>query len=377
RIADEARNSVMEKFNAKKIMESTLALYEDASSGMNILIIKVGALGDAILIIPSVRAIREKFPQAKIKLLTGEENRDVFINSPLVDEIIVCDFKGRDKGLGGILRIAKRLRMESFDMVIDFQNNKKSHLLSFLSCAPKRYGYDNGKLGFLLNKKVKDTKPSIGPIEHQLGILGLLGICDVDKNFALWPSREDEEWADNFLESYWLKNDMRLVAVNIGSSPRWVTKLWPVKNYIEVCDKLTKKFGIQVVLIGSEKNDPRSEEFLRRTKCKPINALGKTNIPRLACLIKRCSLLVSSDSAPIHIAASAGTPFVAFFGPTDPRRHLPPADNCIVFKKELKCSPCYHTYCAREYACMVSIKPGEVYEGILKLLGIKDINPKS
>ena len=388
-IADEAQKFVNEKFDIKKAMESTVRVYSDAPRSKNILIIKIAALGDVILAVPSIRAIRKKFEHAKIKLLVGIENRDVFINSPFFDDLIVYDFKGRDKGLNGLLRLAKRLRKEGFDIVVDFQNNKRSHLLAFLSCAPERYGYDNGKLGFLLNKKAKDIEPSIDPIAHQGRVLDLLGIRNIDKKLELWPSKEDRLWADDFLKSYWVnpalsysgellrsrkggvKTKARLVALNIGSSPRWITKLWPVEYFSEVADRLAGEFGVRIVLIGKEKKGQRIEEFLKNTISKPINALGKTNVPRLASLLKRCDVLVSSDSAPLHVAASVGTPFVAFFGPTDPARHLPPSNNYVVLKKNIECSPCYSTRCKRDHACMRSIKPDEVFESIIKLLGLK------
>ncbi len=371
RMADEGIKLVNEKCNIKKIMKSTVNLYENALSSRNILIIKIGALGDVILAVPSLRAIRRKFPKSKIKLLVGIDNKEIFMNSPFIDEIIVCDFRERDKGLAGLLGLARKLRTENFDIVVDLQNNKKSHSLSFLSCAPKRYGYDNGKLSFLLNRKIKDAKLPLDPITHQSKVLGLLGIYNIDKRLELWPSKEDEVWADNFLKSHWIKTDTKLVAINIGSSPRWITKLWPPEYFAEVCNKLAKDFGIRAVLVGLEKRTARIEKFLKHAKCKPIDALARTNIPRLASLIKRSSLLLSSDSAPIHVATGVGTPYVAFFGPTDPERHLAPAENYTVIKKDLKCSPCYHTYCNRGYMCMRSIKPDEVYEAVLKLLDIK------
>ena len=238
-------------------------------------------MGDVILAGPSVRAIRKKFPEAKIKLLVGIDNK-VFMNAPFVDEVMVCDFKGRDRGFAGLLRVAGKLRVEDFDMVIDFQNNRKSHILSALTCAPKRYGYDNGKLSFLLNRKVKDTKFPMDPIAHQSKVLGLLGIYDVDKRLELWPSKEDEMWVDNFLSSHWIKDNTKLIALNIGSSPRWVTKLWPPEYFAEISNRLAKDFGFRVVLIGLETESLRIKEFLKHTKCKPINALGKTNMPRLA-----------------------------------------------------------------------------------------------
>jgi len=366
-----ARSFVKEDFSIKRITESTLNVYESAIGSKNILIIKIGALGDVILATPSARAIRKRFPKSKIKLLVGLENKEVFANSPLIDEVIVCDFSERDKGLGGILRIAGKLRADGFDIVIDLQNNKRSHLLSFLSCAPERYGYDNGKLSFLLNRKVKDVKTPIDPVEHQSKVLGLLGITDIDKSLELWPEEEDEKWAANFLTSHWVKENAKLIAINLDSSPRWITKLWPVENFVEICDKLAKDFGIRTLLIGRKNKTERIDEFLKHSKCKPINSSGKTTIPRLASLIKRCDLLVSPDSAPIHVASGMKTPFIALFGPTDPRKHVVPNKKQIVIKKDFPCMPCYHTHCDKGYICMNYITPEEVYNAITELLNLK------
>ena len=81
--------------------------------------------------------------------------------------------------------------------------------------------------------------------------------------------------------------------------------------------------------------------------------------------------MIGSDSAPLHVAASVNTPFVGLFGPTNPKKHLAPTEKSVVFKKDFKCSPCYKTHCSRDYKCMKSIKPDEVYLAVVKLLGIK------
>ena len=371
-IVKKALDFIRDNFNTRKIMDSTLKIYKEATSSTNILVIKLGALGDTILVTPSLRAIRERFPGARIKLLVGIENREVFTNSPLIDELIVCDLKNRDRGFRGILRVAKKLRSEGFDITIDFQNNKKSHLLSYLSCASKRYGYDNGKLSFLINRKIKDSKIPEGPVSHQEKLLGLLGMYNIEKKLELWPTKEDEEWAQNFLESHWVKSNTKVIAINIDSSKRWITKLWPIEHFVKLCNILAKEFNIRILLIGKDKETPRANKFFKLTKSKPINALGKTNIPRLASLIKRCSLLLTSDSAPLHVAAAMGTPFIALFGPTDPRRHVPTAKKKTIIKKDLPCIPCYHTHCDRGYICMRSIDPEEVTQAVLDILGIKE-----
>ena len=369
RLAGAARNFVKGAFDVKKIMQAMLHLYEEALSSRNILIIKIGALGDAILAVPSIRAVRKKFPHAKIKLLTALDKRDIFVECPFINEVIVCDFKGRDRGLKRFFSIASKLRYEDFDIAIDLQNNKKSHMLSILACVPRRYGYDNGKLSVLLNRKIRPALSPLDPISHQAKVLGLLGIYNIDRHLELWFSGADEEWADNFLKSHWVKDNTKLVAFSMSSSARWVTKLWPPEYFADVANALAKNLGVRIVLIGSGPGkDPLKYDFLKRSRCKPIDASGKTNVPRLAALIKRCDVLLSSDSAPLHVAASVATPFVALFGPTDPARHLAPADNFTVLKKDFKCSPCYRTYCRRGLVCMKAIKPDEVYEAIRRFL---------
>ncbi|GEM_PF-32720 len=372
-IKNESEKLLKQEYGTKSIMESTLDLYEEASSSMNILVIKIGALGDVILAVPSLRAIRKKFPKAKIKVLLGVENRGVLANLNFIDDIIICDFKGRDASPAGFLRVLKKLHAENFDISIDFQNNKKSHMLAFMACVPKRYGYDNGKMSFLLNRKIRDSGFPVDPVEHQLKVLNLLGIYRMDKRPEICLSKEDQEWADNFLKSHWVKDGQKIIAISLGASAGWNTKLWPAEYFAEVCNKLALNFGIRVLLTGLEKERPLANKFLARARCKPIDAIGRTNILYFAALVKRCDLVLCVDSAPLHVAAGVGTPFVALFGPTDPKRHLPPFEKKhVVLRKKFKCGPCYHSRCAKRNSCMKAIKPEEVYEEIAVLMGLKE-----
>lgn len=371
-----ARDFVRDKFDVKKVMEAMQRIYEEAESQKNILVIKLGALGDIILSLPSIRAIRNKFPNARIKVLTEIDKREIFANSPYINDVMVCDLKGRDKGARGLLRIASKLRYEDFDMVIDLQNNKNSHILSFLSWAPKRYGYDNGKFSFLLNRKIKDTASPLNPISHQARILKLAGILEVDSALEMWTAKEDEEWAEKFLESHWVDPKSKIVAINLGSSLRWATKLWPVEYFVDIANTLSRDYGARILIVGSGEEKNRAREFLKYAKCKPINALGKTTIPKLAAMLRRSSVLITSDSAPLHIAASVNTPVVALFGPTNPERHLAPLGEYEIMKKNYKCIPCYSTHCNRGFVCMKNIKPDEVCGALRKLLEATNIGVK-
>ncbi len=367
-LAENARKGVEQKFTLEKMCRDTFRIYEEALGAQNILVIKISAIGDVILSIPSLRAIREKFPKANIKVLVGLKARNSLKGCPYINDIIVSDFDGRDKGPFGLLRMAGTLRRHNFDIVVDLQNSRKSHLLSFLSFSPLRFGYKNGKLGFLLNRGIKDIKESLGPVEHQFRVLNSLGISSEDKRLELWPSREDNKWVEDFLSSNWLGQQQALIGINIGSSERWVTKRWPLTHLARLCDELAKRFRARVLITGIRKDINSAQKVAALTKSKPIIACGKTNVTQLAALIKHCNVFITGDSAPIHVATAMGVPFVALFGPTDPRRHLVSFDNGVVLKKDLRCSPCYKSRCILNYRCMKQISVDEVMEAVGSLL---------
>ena len=364
------RKRVESDFNLQQMMDKTLAVYKEALDRKNVLVVKISAIGDVILSVPSLRAIRGKFPAANIKVLVGLEAREVLYGCPYIDDRIVCDFRGKHKGLFGLWRLGSELRKECFETVIDLQNNRKSHVLSLLSLAPVRYGYDNGKLSFLLNRKIKDDAPYLDPLEHQFRTLKLAGVKAEDKRLELWPSSRDDEKVSRFLEDNWVKPGQDLVGIHVRASMRWTTKNWPASYIAELCDELAKNYNIRVVLTGAKSDSGFAGEIVKMTKSKPVVAVGRTDIMELASLIKRFKVYLTPDSAPMHIALGVGTPFVALFGPTDPVRHLAPSDGCVVICKshDLGCGPCYSPSCMKNLKCMRRITVEEVFDQMKKFL---------
>ena len=367
-IITEARKKVESDFGVDKMIERTIAVYEEAVKANNILVIKMSAAGDVILSVPSLRAIRAKFPSANIKVLVGLPYRQLLDRCPYINDRIVCDFKDKHKGVAGFLRLADELRKGWFDIVIDLQNNKKSHLLAYMSMAPLRYGYDNKKFSFLLNRRIKDDAPYLDPVEHQSRTLKTAGVKLEDKRLELWPSKDDESEAEKFLSDNWIVPSQPIAGMHLRASSKWPTKNLPPSHIAELCDMLAKEFNIRTVLTGSKDDAELANRIAHMTKSKPIVAAGKTSMLELACLIRRMKVYVTPDSAPMHIASAMGTPFVAIFGPTDPARHLPPAEKFIVLKKELKCSPCYSPRCMKKILCMRKITAGEVFEAMKRFL---------
>lgn len=383
-LAENARKNVQEKYNVELMVKNTLEVYKEALSNFKILIIKFSSLGDIILSTAALRAIREKFsPSAalrtdgelsrtirynyKISLLVGEESKDVLLRCPYIDELIVAELKNKDKGIKGLLSMAASLRKKNFDIVIDLQNNRSSHILSFLTAALNRYGYNNKKFGFLLNHWIKDEKPQMDPVTHQFRILKMLGVDLKDSHLELWPSQDDERYIDDLLNSQWLSANQKIIGINISASQRWLSKNWPLGHIVKLSQELDFR-DMRVLITGTNKDLVDAEKLMSMAKnIKIINACAKTTVNQLACLIKRCAVFISSDSAPLHIAAAVGTPFIALFGPTNPLRHLAPAKDYAVINKDLTCSPCYKPKC-KSSECMELITPQEVLEAIDKLI---------
>ncbi|MFA6142941.1 MAG: glycosyltransferase [Candidatus Omnitrophota bacterium] len=370
-LALESRSRVESSFNLEKMMESTLSVYQEALEIQNILVIKIGAIGDVILSIPSLRAIREKYPRANIKVLVGIQSREILDGCPYINDLVVCDLKKRHKSLRGLWRLGIGLRRSVFDIVIDLQNSRSSHILAVLSLAVLRYGYSNKKLSFLLNKTVKDDAPYLDPIDHQARTLALSGIKIVDKKLQLWPSESDEEAAQRFLADNWVKPEQMLAGINIRASERWITKNWSSESIAQLCDLLAKELNVRVVLTGTNSDSDFASRIVGMTRSKPIVAVGRTSLMELACLIRRFKVFLTPDSAPMHIASAVGANVVALFGPTDPARHLVPSRNCVVIckKGELKCVPCYSPTCMKNFLCMKKITVEEVFnamKGFLK-----------
>ena len=367
RLAKAGFEKVKSRFTLQIMVDKTLEVYQKALSNFNILVIKLSALGDAVLIAPSLRALRKKFPKEKYKihLLINTPYQEIFLNSPYVDELIVCSIKGEK--FSSLWRLGEKLKKKNFDLVIDFQNNRASHILSYLSGAANRYGYNNKKFGFLLNYGIKDEKMAIDPVAHQFRVLKILDIELTDPHLELWPTKEDQQYVDEFLNAEWLSANQKLIGINVSASPKWVTKSWPKEHMARLCEELVRR-DLRVVITGTEQDLAYANELMSLAKnVKIINACGRTTFNQLACLIKKCSVFISADSSPLHVAVAMDTPVVALFGPTDPARHMPPAKEYAIIKKDFSCSPCYKPKCKTK-KCMEAITPEEVLGAVEKFL---------
>ena len=363
----EAKKKIEARYTLALMAEATIAVYKELMHATKILIIKMTAVGDVVLSTAAFKAIRNKFPNAKIYCLTSPQASAIAENCPHINEVIVFDPPFKD--FKALWHKAKELRRYHFDKVVDLQNNRVSHLLSFLTMPKDSYGYDNGKFGFLLSKKIKNNIRNIPPVEHQFRILKMLWI-DYDPEFRLElnPSSKDDAYVQELLDSEWLSDGQIFVGLNVSASAAWPTKNWPVEHMVKLCDILGQK-NVRVILTGENKDRSLVRKLIAKARAKPASFVGKTSILQLAALIKRCRVYISPDSAPLHVAAGMQVPIIAFFGPTDAKRHMPPADKSVILNKPMKCSPCYSGICKiKTHACMNEILPEEVARKVMQLI---------
>ncbi len=361
---------VMNEFSLERMADQTLEVYREVLSEKKILIAKLGAIGDLILATPSFRMIRERFPRAWISLLVDRKLGPLVSSSPYLNEIIPLDRK-KLRRFSYFLKLAKKLRGEAFDLSLDLQNSKWTHLLSFAAAIPERYGFrKKGALGFLLNRPEATFAVPESPVKHQYRLLSKIGVRTFHESLELWSDPEAEAKATALLEDKIRQKDLRCVGFVVGSSSRWITKRWPIFYFQELARRLIQKHRCCVVLLGAEEDAScvRQSDFSKNPEI--LDVIGKTSLRELVALIKRLDVLVTGDTAPLHVAGAVNTKVVALFGPTDPRRHMTPGNGSIVLKRRLACQPCYQGTCRIEDkgACLKQISVDEVEQAVLRQL---------
>jgi lipopolysaccharide heptosyltransferase II len=367
RCVEESRERIEAQWGLDRMVEQTLSVYDECLTRPNILIWKLSALGDVILSTPSLRAIRRQFPKGRLTLVVGRAAYEVVARCPYLDDIIVHNPGRLGKRLWSFLRLLARLRAGAFDLSIDLQNSRKTHMLAWLAAVPVRIGYRR-KYGWLLNRGVRLPRVVLAPIAHQHYLLQHAGISTDGEDLELWPSALEEQAAQRLLGESYADKSQHLVGLHPGGSLRWKTKRWDLERWARLCDALGQR-NIRVVITGSSCELGLGETLLRLASSKPLVVIGQTSLMELACLIKRCDTFVTHDSSPLHLAASMRTPTIALFGPTDPKRHLPPTFVGQVIKKDLFCSPCYSRHCRTvTHACMKRISVEEVLSAVLGAL---------
>jgi len=337
-----------------------------------ILIIKLSSLGDIVHALPTVNALRDRFPQARITWLVDAAWREIPDGVAAVDEVLINPLPSgktfrfpRDLGrIGaywrGVKAMRRELRARQFDAALDLHGLFRSAIWCQWSGAPVRVGLRDNVHEFnylFLTHRV----PPAGrhAVERMLGVAHYFGADITHPRFGYQPPPAAQQFADEFLAGHGVRATP-LIGINAGASRP--TNRWDTDKFAAVADALAQDLGGRIILFGAPSDLPRTHEIARRMKEPPLVAAGQTTISQLAALLQRCALLVSGDTGPMHLATAVGTPVVALFGPAAPWLTGPYGKQHTVIEKELPCRPCFHRprACRGRIDCLKMISAEEV-----------------
>jgi heptosyltransferase-2 len=338
----------------------------------NILVIQTAFIGDAILTLPLIQVLKKNYPHSSIDVVVVPRTVEIFSHHPAISSIIPYDKRGKDSGLIGFWRLRNQLCAKNYNLIIIPHRSLRSALLGRLLKPNVCIGFDRS-VGRLLFTKVVHYEPTDHEIDRNLSLLSPLSLL-INRNELpkLYPSVENAKVVDSVLDNYGLNKENHIVTVAPGTI--WNTKRWPANRFAAVCKQLSSECSA-VLLIGGKEDNALCEEIAGMSKANNVfNVAGKLSLLQSAELIKRSHVIISNDSAPMHLAVAVGTPVVAIFGATVPEYGFAPrgAHDIVIETKGLTCRPCSihggKTCPIGTFECMMAITPELVVNKVLPFL---------
>ena len=336
-----------------------------------ILVIQTAFLGDVVLTTPLLGAIKDGFPKARLSVLVIPRTKEILAGHPDVDEVLVYDKKGDQRGLRGLLRTAKRLERCGFDLCFLPHRSFRSAILATLGRIPRRIGFGRSAGSLLYTDRVVRDQA-----RHEVDrILSLLAPLDIEPasatrhpRVAVDPAAQDA--VDRILKTEGIKPGDCLIGMAPGSV--WATKRWLPEGFAAVADALMDTYHSRILLIGSKEDEAVIKEMIARSRQKLVNLAGQP-ITELVATLSRCRLLITNDNGAMHIGTALGVPIVAIFGSTSPGGGYGPyTKTAEIVEHTLPCRPCGkhgHAKCPLgHFNCMKQITSGEVMAGVEKMM---------
>lgn len=338
---------------------------------MRLLIVKLGAIGDVVHTLPALAALRRAMPQCYLAWVVERGGAaKLLTDNPCLDELVEVDTRGWRKDLTGretraaIRAAVVKLRRAKFDVALDFQGLMKSGVIARLSGAPRRIGFASDALrepasAWLLTEQVRvDDWDHI--IKKNFALVAHLG-CSVDGpyQFPIGLSREDESFAEEQIG----KCGGRVAILNPGGG--WPTKLWSPSGFAAIADRLFEAYGWRSVVTYGPGEEALAAAVVNQSRSGAVEMLAST-LKQFFALSRRAKLFVGGDTGPMHLAAAAGAPVVALFGPTPARRNGPfAAEDVVVERFDLDCrTDCFRRSCSHT-SCM-NIPAEAVWQAVVE-----------
>lgn len=328
-----------------------------------ILIINLAFIGDVLLSTSLVRALRNKYPTAKIDMMVIPLTEAIAKGNPYVDNVIVYDKKGKHKKLSELWNLIKFVQRQQYDLSVSANFAPRGSMIALVAGIKNRVGYDAQHGGIFVNYVAKSDRPVIRhESENYLDILTPLGISCDDTSLAFTISTDD-------IQSMKCKTNLDQTKKNIIICPfgSYQQKSWTVNGYAYVIERLAEQ--ADCYLVGSKGEQSKLEEINTAASQRAKVLAGTLTLGELAALIAHSSAMLTVDTGPMHLANAVGTPIVALFGPTDPITWGPRGDRDIVLVADAPCAPCWGKKECPQTRCMEQLKADNVLQAIMNLLG--------
>jgi lipopolysaccharide heptosyltransferase II len=309
-------------------------------------------LGDAVMSVPAVRAIKSGRPDVHVTIAAPDKIAPMWKLIPEVDAIIPLSE-------GSLLPVVRLLRQQMpFDVAILFPNSLRVALESWLGGIPRRVGYHGHLRSWLVNQIVRQPRKPGPPEHHSLRFLRIARECGAETSNIEVP---DPKQTSNI-------KHQTLIGLCPGAEYGPV-KRWLPERFAEAAAKITAQSSAQWILFGTKKDAAIGEQIAAAIGDHCVNRIGQTTLDQLIDELRQCSLLLTNDTGTMHLAALLGVPVVAVFGSTEPRLTGPLGNGHTVLRYHVECSPCFLRECPIDFRCMKAITADEVAAAVLSMLG--------
>lgn len=345
---------------------------------MKILIRATNWVGDAIMALPALRAVRARFPEAEIAIVARPYVADIYRHQDVADRLIAYDVAGLHAGISGREHLAGELREHKYDVALLLQNAFDAAWLAWRAGIPERIGYARDGRSLLLTKAIAVPRPGEIPAHEKFYYLELLrraGWLDglTEETFIrLSVTEEKMQHAERIIAEAGARPKSLRVAIGAGAS-YGSAKCWPPARFAALASLLQVQSDADILLFGTAAESAVSNAIIAEMPRAPIDLTGKTAVGDLPALFSQCQLFVGNDSGAMHIAAAVGLPVVAVFGPTDPFGTAPVTPRCTIVQEKPYCSPCFLRRCPTDHRCMTRITPDAVAAAVQPWLGSLEV----
>jgi ADP-heptose:LPS heptosyltransferase len=348
----------------------------------NVLAIKFWGMGSIVLATPALRALKRSHPEARVTFLTFEQNESVCRMITSIDRVYPYRADGPLAFVASFIALARFLRREQFDVVIDFEFFANfTSIISAISGAAVTVGFQTPKVWRVTFYTKGVSFDHMHITENFLHAVTALGVeadgCELDplvvSDLAVAPSLQ------RLLAERGVGDDDRVICINVNASSLDYKRRWPLESYRELIRRLLEHFdGFRLILIGAKDEAPYVATLTSGLPADPnlIDLCGVLSLEQLVLLLQRSRLFIGNDSGPLHLAAAAGVPTVSFFGPETPALYGPRGSAHSVLYKGIACSPCLNVYnskdnsACRNNVCMKTIAVDEAWNVVrTRLIG--------